>query len=151
MNEFDSIALDVLNNEINRLESSSDKQKRTLKTATRRLDVLIGRVKAIYDQYLSTNPRPKVIFSSDWCDEFQKSNEWKIYNILDCHARALSEDIEDFEADYDDACWDLTVLINIRRQIEDRIKKEEEKIMEDREYNEEYDIPDEFFAVEEDD
>ena len=51
MNEFDSIALDVLNNEINRLESSL-------------------------------------------------------------------EDIEDFEADYDDACRDLTVLINIRRQIE---------------------------------
>ena len=51
MNEFDSIALDVLNNEINRLESSL-------------------------------------------------------------------EDIEDFEADYDDACRDLSVLINIRRQIE---------------------------------
>ena len=51
MNEFDSIALDVLNNEINRLENSL-------------------------------------------------------------------EDIEDFEADYDDACRDLTVLINIRRQIE---------------------------------
>ena len=51
MNEFDSIALDVLNNEINRLENSL-------------------------------------------------------------------EDIEDFEADYDDACRDLSVLINIRRQIE---------------------------------
>ena len=50
MNEFDSIALDVLNNEINRLENSL-------------------------------------------------------------------EDIEDFEADYDDACRDLSVLINIRRQI----------------------------------
>ena len=123
MNEFDSIALDVLNNEINRLENSLDKRKRTLKTATRRLDVLVGRVKAVYDQYLSTNPRPKEIFSSDWFDEFQKSNEWEIYNILDYHARALSEDIEDFEADYDDACRDLTVLINIRRQIEDRIKK----------------------------
>ena len=51
MNEFDSIALDVLNNEINRLQNSL-------------------------------------------------------------------EDIEDFEADYDDACRDLSVLINIRRQIE---------------------------------
>ena len=118
MNEFDSIALDVLNNEINRLENSLDKRKRTLKTATRRLDVLVGRVKAIYDQYLSINPIPKGIFSSDWFDEFQKSNEWEIYNILDYHARALSEDIEDFEADYDDACRDLSVLINIRRQIE---------------------------------
>ena len=126
MNEFDSIALDVLNNEINRLENSLDKRKRTLKTATRRLDVLVGRVKAVYDQYLSTNPRPKEIFSSDWFDEFQKSNEWEIYNILDYHARALSEDIEDLEADYDDACRDLTVLIDIRRQIEDCIKKEEE-------------------------
>ena len=56
MDKFDSIALDVLNNEINRLENSL-------------------------------------------------------------------EDIEDFEADYDDACRDLSVLINIRRQIEDRIKK----------------------------
>ena len=51
MDKFDSIALDVLNNEINRLENSL-------------------------------------------------------------------EDIEDFEADYDDACRDLSVLINIRRQIE---------------------------------
>ena len=85
MNEFDSIALDVLNNEINRLENSLDKRKRTLKTATRRLDVLVGRVKAIYDQYLSINPIPKGIFSSDWFDEFQKSNEWEIYNILDYH------------------------------------------------------------------
>ena len=132
MNEYDSIALEVLNHEISRLRSLAQRQDRRIHTLWRRLDVISKKAYKLY-------------FDQDWYGKFSNSEEGKTYDILSCRAGEMTDELEDLESDYCANCNDLLAFERLLFEIE-RHLSEKNITPEDREYNSDYDIPDEFFA-----
>ena len=135
MNEYDSIALEVLNHEISRLRSLTQRQDRRIHTLWRRLDVISKKAYKLY-------------FDQDWYGKFSNSEKGKTYDILSCRAGEMTDELGDLESDYCANCNDLNAFERLLFEIE-RHLSEKNITQEDREYNSDYDIPDEFFALEE--
>lgn len=161
MNEYDSIALEVLNHEISRLRSLTQRQDRRINTLWRRLDVLGEKAyklavlgekayKLVDESRLKAlaNGDKDSSFDQDWYGKFLKSEEGKTHDILSRRAGEMADELEDLESDYCVNCNVLIAFNCLLFEIE-RHLSEENITPEDREYNSEYDIPDEFFALEE--
>lgn len=151
MNEYDSIALEVLHHEISRLISLTQKQDRRIHTLWRRLDVLSEKAYKLYDesrlQALADGDK-KSSFDQDWYGKFLNSEKGKTHDILSRRAGEMTNELEDLESDYCANCNDLNAFEYLLCEIEKRLS-EKNITPEDREYNSEYDIPDEFFAEDE--
>lgn len=148
MNEYDSIALEVLNHEISKLRSLTQRQDRRLHTLWRRLNVLSEKAYKLYDEsrlQALANGDKKLSFDQDWYDKFSNSEEGKVHEILSCRAGEMADELEDLESDY---CTNYNILLAfdcLLFEVE-RCLSEKNITHEDREYNNEYDAPDEFFA-----
>lgn len=148
MNEYDSIVLEVLNHEISRLRSLTQRQDRRIRTLWRRLNVLSEKAYKMYDEsrlQALANGDKKLSFDQDWYDKFSNSEEGKTHEILSCRAGEMADYLDDLESDYCANCNVLLAFDCLLYEIEKRLS-EKNITHKDREYNNEYDTPDEFFA-----
>ena len=152
MNEYDSIALEVLNHEISKLRSLTQRQDRHIHTLWRRLDVLSEKAYKLYDesrrQALADGDKKSSFDQDDWYGKFLNSEKGKTHDILRRRAGEMTNELEDLESDYCENCNGLNAFEYLLYEIEKRLS-EKNIAPEDREYNSEYDIPDEFFAKDE--
>lgn len=124
MNKNDSIAMDVLNKVIGDLETRLAKQQSRIKTLDNHYKSLNDRIVLAYEKYYDANPRPEIMNVS-WRHKFMNSEEYKIITILESRACDMIDNLNFLADQYNTHNTELTNLINLRKLIESKLKKEQ--------------------------
>ena len=124
MNKNDSIAMDVLNKVIGDLETRLVKQQSRIKTLDNHYKSLGDRIVLAYEKYYDANPRPEIMNVS-WHHKFMNSEEHKIITILELRAGDMEDNLNFLADQYNTHNIELTNLINLRKLIESKLKKEQ--------------------------